>query len=795
MIQPASLEDLTWLSPDERGELDELFHVLPPMAFRELLDQIASERFSSDQSSQAAFAYERHKATMRERQRRMTRSGQDIGPIPWDTIDWERRIACSKDILLFAKTYLADVFGLPWARYHRDLADGMNATVETGDNLAIGLPRGGGKTSLLTAGCIAHVLYGRVRFPLIVGPVDDDAIEILEEIIKNLTTNPLLLEDFPEVCYPMAMLDGESKLQSGQRCRGERTRIEFSEKKPKKLVLPTIQVREGDPIPEEHLPLVCDEEGYTVASGSCVQAASILSKRLRGRAHVTSRRQKFRVDWIFCNDVQTTDGAKSPPQVKKIMEKVDKDLGWSGGPTSVAPLLFALTVIAENDVADQLLNPELHPEYNGIRRRMLTRMPDDMETVEAYIEHCLEVERNVPKSKRAAARNEFYLEHREQLEAGAESSWPQRYDANRMGELSAIQHAYHLMAFKGMDSFYCEGQQEPNKAGKEASVRCKPKQIKSKQHETTAGIVPTRFRLQTEFATDEDREQYRPPRLAIAIDVQHESLWWTAGVCSQDFEVAILANGIYPEQPRRYVRRDKLPVRLSHLHPDLEVEDRIRVALMRLIGELSTREWEIDGGGTMTADMIVGDAREGTLTRPIGKAFREADAPSSCKVIPFMGYGIGADKKPMLEYRVGDGETNGFHWFEGRIAALGQQNVFKVDKYFWQTEAHRMFRTELGKSGSLSLPNDHEHNHDLYADHLVSEYDSIHEVRKGDIVRVTRVWRPVVAQCYNEFFDTTAAMLACFSRLGCKWPNVHIWEEPKPDPKPAGPVIRYVDFS
>ena len=162
--------------------------------------------------------------------------------------------------------------------------------------------------------------------------------------------------------------------------------------------------------------------------------------------------------------------------------------------------------------------------------------------------------------------------------------------------------------------------------------------------------------------------------------------------------------------------------------------------------------------------------------------------------MPYLGYGIGADERPMSEYRESDGETLGYHWFEGRIPVLKDQNVLKVDKYFWQSTLHRMFAVELLRSGSFSVYHDHEENHEMFADHCTSEYDLVHTIEKGQKVRTVRKWhQPVKAQ--NEYFDMSMALLACFSRLNCRWPNVHNWEEKivEEDAKPKR-VFDYVRY-
>jgi phage terminase large subunit-like protein len=67
--------------------------------------------------------------------------------------------------------------------------------------MAIAAPRGHAKSTILAlAYPLWCVLYGKETFVLIVSNTADQAIQRLNDIKKQLETNPLFLSDFPEIC-------------------------------------------------------------------------------------------------------------------------------------------------------------------------------------------------------------------------------------------------------------------------------------------------------------------------------------------------------------------------------------------------------------------------------------------------------------------------------------------------------------------------------------------------------------------------------------------------------------------
>lgn len=616
--------------------------------------------------------------------------------------------------------------------------------------------------------CIAGVVWGLLNawrfYAMLVGATATRGDKLLKNAYAQIKGNRLLRQDYPEVCFPFAALGGETRKATGQKCCGNRTALKVGASE---IVFPTITIDPRE-VPEEYYSIVANEEGYARTSGSRMQSGGITGD-LRGGSETTEALDERRPDWAVADDFQTRGSAKSQTQSHDRVQSVVADLGYLGGPDSPCSVIVPCTCMYVGDGADQLLDRDKHPEFNGIRRKMLSSMPSNTKLVNEYINLVHDIDRTVPRDERAEARNKFYLEHQAEIEEGAVATWPERFDSQKKKEVSAIQHAIHLMSVS-MEAFYCEGQNDPQAMAAAGSIKLKPDQIRAKQHHLGRGIIPR-------WATE----------LVIAADVQKDALFWIAVAASQDFQVAVIDYGAFPDQQRGYYRRDSLQSKLSDIYPSDVQETVIRRGVQNFAKSMSKRRWKVEGGRHRQLGLLVADARKWTAT--VGAAL----AASGARAMPYMGYGIGARNKPMIEWNRGDGETKGHHWHVGKTKVLSNQDVLKIDKYYWQSELHNGFALPWGEPGSISLFDSPEETHDLIADHLCSETDKLIE-NKWD-KREVREWiQPPDAQ--NDFFDALMAALAALSKLGCRRPDVHLFEpegdESSSDEAPV--VMEWVEF-
>ena len=277
--------------------------------------------------TEAASPYQRHRERVRLRQMEQSRLSRDIGELP-AVVDPQRKERAERDFRLFCEAYFPQTFYLPWSRDHLKVVAKIEQAVLEGGLFAMAMPRGSGKTSLCETACLWALLYGHREFVALIGADEDHAVNMLNSIKSELENNDRLLEDFPEVVYPIRLLEGIHQRSSGQLYRGRPTRIEWTANH---LVLPTI--------PD------------SPASGAIIRVAGITG-RIRGMKHKRTDGTSIRPSLVLVDDPQTDESAKSPSQCA-ARERIlaGAILGLAGPGRKIAGLM-TVTVVRPDDMAD-----------------------------------------------------------------------------------------------------------------------------------------------------------------------------------------------------------------------------------------------------------------------------------------------------------------------------------------------------------------------------------------------------------------------------------------------------------
>ena len=152
-------------------------------------------------------------------------------------MDPDRKARAAADFRFFCTTYLPRVFYLQWSADHLRAIEKIERAVREGGLFAHAMPRGSGKTVIAEAACLWAVLTGARPFVCLVAASAERAVELLGVLKTWLETNDLLLEDWPEVVYPIRKLGRIVNRQKGQTYKGEATRIEWNTDR---VVLPII---------------------------------------------------------------------------------------------------------------------------------------------------------------------------------------------------------------------------------------------------------------------------------------------------------------------------------------------------------------------------------------------------------------------------------------------------------------------------------------------------------------------------------------------------------------------------
>ena len=96
------------------------------------------------------------------------------------------------------------------------------------------------------------------------------------------------------------------------------------------------------------------------------------------------------------------------------------------------------TVIRPSDLADQILDRDKYPQWQGERTKMMYSFPFNEALWSKYAQLRGESFKNDGDGSEAT---EFYRKNRAAMDHGAVIAWPQRHNSD---ELSAIQHAMNL---------------------------------------------------------------------------------------------------------------------------------------------------------------------------------------------------------------------------------------------------------------------------------------------------------------------------------------------------------------
>ncbi|MEX2186164.1 MAG: terminase gpA endonuclease subunit [Pirellulales bacterium] len=347
--------------------------------------------------------YDALREQSRSRNVTLSLSGRDIAPLP-EVADPERRAAALASFQVFCETYFAAAFTLAWSPDHLKAMAKIERAVLEGELFAHAMPRGSGKTTLACVACIWAAFTGERRFVCLIAASADRAKALLSTIKTFLEVSELLAQDFPEVIYPVHKLGRIVNRQSGQLFEGQPTRIEWSVDR---IVLPTIP--------------------GSAAGGTVISTSGMKGSDIRGQHHVLADGAIIRPDLTVIDDPQTTESARSRSQCQEREAIVAGDILGMAGPGKKIAGIMCCTVIRPNDMADRILNRELHPEWYGERTKLIYKFPSNEELWAKYAVIRRDSLRNGGDGRTAT---DFYRKNQAKMDTGAEVAWPERFDTN-----------------------------------------------------------------------------------------------------------------------------------------------------------------------------------------------------------------------------------------------------------------------------------------------------------------------------------------------------------------------------
>lgn len=674
------------------------------------------DRKHTPEETSGARSYEDRRNAERDRQAEQSLAGRDIGPLP-EVVNPDRKAACERNFQLFCESYFPETYALAWSPDHLKVIEKIETAVLRGGLFALALPRGSGKTTITESAALWSMLYGHREFVVLIGATESAALELLDSLKTELEVNERLAEDFPEVCYPVAQLEGIANRCAGQLYKGERTRITWTSNE---IVLPTV-------------------EGSR-ASGIIVRVAGITG-RIRGMKFKRSDGRSVRPSLVIIDDPQTSESAGSLEQTRKRVRVLAGDILGLAGPGQKISGIMPCTIIRPGDMADIILNRNTHPDWNGEKTRMVYRFPTNMKLWEEYAEIRAEALRTEGNFQKAT---EFYLANQEAMDAGAEVSWEARFNHD---EVSALQHAMNLK-FQDEAAFQSEYQNDPFPDDTADDSLLSVDEICAKIN----GLARRRVPLKCD-------------RLTMFVDVQKALLFYVVIAWAEDFTGAVIDYGSWPDQHRHeYSLADANPS-IQTLFPKAGFEGALYAALSALTDECLGREWEREDGAVLKIERALVDANWGQSTDVVYQFCRQSSHAGV--ILPSHGRYVGASSKPMTEYRKQQGDRLGFNWMIPNVAGKRAIRHVIYDTNYWKSFIHARLAVPVGDKGALTLYGRIPGAHQLFAEHLTAEY----RVKTQGRGRTVDEWKLKPQSHDNHFLDCVAGCAVCGSMLGASLPE------------------------
>lgn len=633
--------------------------------------------------------YEKHRDEMRQRAAEQSAAGRDIGEIP-AVVNPARRESCRENFLLFLSTYFPATFTKPFSASQPKVAAIMQTAALDGGSYAWCMTRGGAKTTFCEKFAEWVTLYGHSRFFILAGASKAAATDSFNAIKNDLESNDLLLEDFPEVCYPVRRL--EHKPQRAPTMLLDRKPIAFEWSK-EQLVFPNVP--------------------GSISAGTIIRALGY-GGRLRGQKH-----NEDRPDCVVLDDIQKDKTAKNPQNVTEqltLLKSVIEGMKGRGKPITI---LVPGTRLNANCFMSRLMDRKKYPEYQGRIFKAMKSFPKNLDLWHEYrkvmLEKLAEIWEEDADSETAiqqarAAATRFYLEHRAEMDDGAEVDWPEMFDP---WEVSGIQNLMNIF-LDDEGKFWAEYQNEP-KAGLSGGKLDEELLLTKVMKDIPRRVVPR-----------------GTTSLTLGCDVQKEMVFWMVVAWQKGFTGHIIAYGTVPTQSTLTFTAENPPVPLSSLYPDQTLEARLYFAIDALIEEVLQAQWPTEDGGTFTIEHGLIDANweesRDTVFTAINRHFRDRyyinGSYRHYPLLPSRGRGTSGRGAFGRKSRRDVEEEAGTQFSYLARPASPEEPVGTVWINTNKVKSYALARllAPVGAPGSLTIHGATPGFHTLLFDHLTSEY-------------------------------------------------------------------------
>ena len=376
----------------------------------------------------------------------------------------KRREACLADPERFLRTYFEDRYRLAFEKDHHHIIASVVSIAEKGGREAIAAPRGRGKSETVKGMLCYVALKGLSRFMLPIAATTALGERLYQDFKRKLATNELLLEDFPEVCWPVRCLEGAPQRAAKQHVDGELTKIVWT----------------GDYISLPHVP----GSPY----GGVKMSYYGLDAAFRG-VNIDGDRP----DFILIDDPETKESAKSQLQIDDRESILDRDIAGLVSQDGHMGIVVLTTVQNCYCLSSKLTDPKIKPAFNGKRFGLIESWPTNLEMWDEYISTRRANQETGDKYGLGAVG--YYLANREAMDAGVVMLTSHvnqiEDDAGNPTIHSAIQQAYNKIADTNLAAFKTEYQNDPDPQEEPDTVGLTAGKVASRISGFLQGTMPT----------------------------------------------------------------------------------------------------------------------------------------------------------------------------------------------------------------------------------------------------------------------------------------------------------------
>ncbi len=371
----------------------------------------------------------------RERKATQRSEGREIF-IP-DVVNPQRRERCMADPELFLKTYMPVKFKNPFCRHHIAMIDGLEECLHYDGWQSMAAPRGDGKSSICEGMIIRAICCGLRHFVVLIGATETDAQQRKQAIALVFEEGKFIMEDFPEICWPIRELGKSGRKGNQQTVEGEFTNIQWpSGVKAREMRFPTVP--------------------GSLSSGAWLVIRGMEKGKVRGTKYGDDR-----PDLVILDDVESEDSTRSDGRTELIEKKIDREVTPLAGPNTGLAIFMPCTIIALGCIADRFTNPQKYPEHAawmGQRYGAVVQWPTchgldgEADLWAVYRRQCRQDALDGDRTGRVA--HQMYLDQREAMDAGCIVSNEYRYISKRCKdgselESSTIEGLMRFIARKG----------------------------------------------------------------------------------------------------------------------------------------------------------------------------------------------------------------------------------------------------------------------------------------------------------------------------------------------------------